>query len=94
MGLRFEWFQDADGTRVGGIGSPHGWELGPNIAANQIGWAGNFYELTAGFHWKPCENVILRPECRWDWYRGAADTSTNSLTPLVNGAISSLSAPT
>jgi len=73
MGLRFEWFRDQDGTRVGGIGDPRGWTLGPDRAANQIGWAGNFYELTAGVNWKPRENILLRPECRWDWYAGPVD---------------------
>jgi hypothetical protein len=73
MGLRFEWFRDGDGTRVGGIGSPHGWELGPNPALNEIGWVGDFYELTAGVHWSPRENILFRPEVRWDWYNGATD---------------------
>jgi hypothetical protein len=73
MGLRFEWFRDQDGTRVGGIGEPHGWALGPNFANNQIGWAGNFYELTAGVNWKPRERLIVRPELRWDWYSGNPD---------------------
>jgi hypothetical protein len=73
MGLRFEWFRDADGTRVGGIGSPHGWELGPNIPGNQIGWLGDFYELTAGVHWTPRKNITFRPEIRWDWYNGPGD---------------------
>jgi len=77
MGLRFEWFRDQDGTRVGGLGDPHGWELGPPLGhgtpVNQIGWAGNFYELTAGVNWRPRENILLRPECRWDWYGGPVD---------------------
>ena len=73
MGLRFEWFRDNDGARVGGIGDPHGWTLGPNFANNQIGWAGNFYELTAGVNWTPRERLIVRPEIRWDWYSGSPD---------------------
>jgi hypothetical protein len=73
MGLRFEWFRDQDGTRVGGIGEPHGWALGPDLANNQTGWAGNFYELTAGVNWKPRERLIVRPEVRWDWYNGSPD---------------------
>lgn len=73
FGLRFEWFRDADGTRVGGIGAPHGWDLGPNIEANEIGWAGDFYELTLGLNWQPCRWLRVRPECRWDWYNGPVD---------------------
>lgn len=52
-GLRFEWFQDRDGTRVD---------------PGQL--AGNFYELTAGLNWKPRENVVIRPELRYDWFGG------------------------
>jgi hypothetical protein len=73
LGLRFEWFRDDDGTRVGGIGAPKGWALGPDIAADQIGWAGNFYEISLGLNWKPRSNIVVRPECRWDWYRGPVD---------------------
>jgi hypothetical protein len=73
MGLRFEWFRDNDGARVGGIGDPHGWTLGPDFANNQVGWAGNFYELTAGVNWKPRERLVVRPEVRWDWYSGSPD---------------------
>ncbi len=75
LGLRVEWFRDDDGTRVGGIGAPHGWTGGPNIAGNQIGWAGNFFEITLGVNWKPCANLVVRPECRWDWYRGPVDAA-------------------
>jgi hypothetical protein len=77
LGLRFEWFRDAAGTRVGGIGAPHGWELGPNPSsgtplanAADSGWAGHFYQITAGLNWKPRSWIILRPELRWDWYAG------------------------
>ncbi|OHB68588.1 MAG: hypothetical protein A2V70_05870 [Planctomycetes bacterium RBG_13_63_9] len=73
LGLRLEWFRDDDGTRVGGIGAPNGWSLGPDIANNQIGWAGNFYAITCGINWKPTENIAVRPECRWDWYNGPVD---------------------
>jgi hypothetical protein len=73
VGFRVEWFRDDDGTRVGGIGAPHGWTLGPDIPNQRIGWAGSFYEMTLGVNWKPRPNLILRPECRWDWYEGPAD---------------------
>jgi len=70
VGMRGEWFRDADGTRVGGIGAPNGWNLGPDIDSDRIGWAGTFWEITIGANWSPYENVVVRPECRWDWYSG------------------------
>jgi len=77
LGVRVEWFSDDDGTRVGGIGVPHGWALGPNVGPdspyNQLGWAGDFFEVSLGLNWKPCPNIVARPECRWDWYRGPRD---------------------
>jgi len=73
LGLRIEWFRDDDGARVGGIGAPNGWTLGPDFIANQPGWAGDFWEITFGYNWKPCCNVRLRQEFRWDWYDGPVD---------------------
>jgi hypothetical protein len=29
---------------------------------------GDFYEITLGANWKPCPNLTVRPECRWDWF--------------------------
>ncbi|MBN2475799.1 MAG: porin [Pirellulales bacterium] len=79
LGARVEWFADDDGTRVGGIGAPHGWDLGPDVGpntqGNQIGWAGDFFAVSVGLNWKPCDNVKVRPECRWDWYRGPRDAA-------------------
>ncbi len=67
-GLRFEWLQDTDGTRVAGvgnwIGSDRGWTALP-------GFAGDFYDLTVGLNWRPHPNFVLRPELRWDWYGGS-----------------------
>ncbi len=74
-----EWFSDDDGTRVGGVGRPselglgRGWSEGPAVDQNLIGWAGDFYELTLGLNWRPHQNIIVRPECRWDWYSGPAN---------------------
>jgi len=75
FGARLEWFRDDDGARVGGLGSPHGWTLGPDQARNQQGFAGNFYEITLGLNWRPTEKIVVRPECRWDWYEGPTDAS-------------------
>lgn len=65
-GLRAEWFRDADGARVAGVGAlvpGHGWSAGP-------GFAGDFHEVSLGLNWRPNPNVLLRPELRWDWYDG------------------------
>jgi len=67
-GLRVEWLQDTDGTRVAGvgnwIGSNRGWTGKP-------GFAGDFYEVTLGLNYRPHANFVLRPELRWDWYDGS-----------------------
>jgi len=81
-GLRFEWFRDEDGTRVGGvgnwIGSTRGWTSLP-------GFAGDFYELTAGVNWRPCPNVTFRPEIRYDWYSGTTNLNAPGRMPYNAG---------
>ncbi|MHB0956634.1 MAG: outer membrane beta-barrel protein [Pirellulaceae bacterium] len=65
--LRVEWLRDDDGVRVAGPGNipgVHAW--------SGRGFAGNFYEITAGLSWRPHRNWVIRPECRWDWYDGLA----------------------
>jgi hypothetical protein len=59
LGLRYEWFSDDDGTRVGGLGYPNGIDLG-TVAAH-------WQELTVGLNYKFTRNVMFRSECRWDW---------------------------
>jgi hypothetical protein len=66
-GLRVEWLRDADGMRVVGVGN-----LGMNRGWKGLGYAGDFYEITAGLNWKAHPNVMFRPELRWDWYEGAS----------------------
>ena len=34
-------------------------------------FGGDYYECTLGLNWNPCNNVSVRPEVRYDWYRGA-----------------------
>ncbi len=60
-GLRFEWFRDEEGTRVG-LNRPSN----PNIPS----FVGNFWSLSAGVNWMPTNNLIIRPELRWDWFDG------------------------
>jgi len=63
-GMRLEWFRDDDGVRVGGIR--------PGQTIPSSGFAGNFYNLSAGLNWSPHANILLRPEIRYDWYDGLA----------------------
>jgi len=77
--VRFEWLRDDDGVIV----------HGPPAAAGIRGWpgsgyAGNFYELTCGLSWTPHPNLIVRPECRWDWYQGLANQAGD--LPYNDGA--------
>ena len=59
--LRFEWFRDEDGTRVG---------LNRPSNPNKPPFVGNFFSLTAGLNWTPSTNFTLRPEIRADWFDG------------------------
>jgi len=65
--VRAEWLRDQEGVRVAGPGNIPGVQ-----AWAGHGFAGNFYELTAGLNWRPQANVIFRPEIRYDWYDGGA----------------------
>jgi hypothetical protein len=60
-GMRFEWFRDEDGTRVG---------LNRPSNPNKVPYIGNFYSVTAGVNWLPTDNLIVRPEIRYDWFDG------------------------
>ncbi|MEZ6073952.1 MAG: outer membrane beta-barrel protein [Pirellulales bacterium] len=60
-GMRFEWFRDEEGTRVG-LNRPSN----PNVPP----LPGNFFSLSFGVNWSPTDNLILRPEMRADWYSG------------------------
>jgi hypothetical protein len=62
-GARFEWFQDTDGTRVG---------LNRPANPNKPPLPGNFFSLTVGPNYLPTENLLIRPELRWDFYNGEA----------------------
>lgn len=74
-GARFEWFNDVDGTRVG---------LNRPSNPNKPPLPGNFFSLTVGPNWLPTQNLMLRPELRWDFYDGDTKpfndgTKTNQL---------------
>jgi hypothetical protein len=81
VGTRVEWFRDQDGTRVAGIGNLNdGW-------TGKAGFAGTFSELTTGLNWRPCANLVVRPELRWDWYGGT--TNVDGQLPFGDGLHSS-----
>ena len=52
-GLRFEWFRDEEGTRVG---------LNRPSNPNKPPFSDNFYSISLGLNWAPTENFVLRPE--------------------------------
>lgn len=66
-GVRYEWVQDNEGSRVAGIGNvlqtDRGWSGAP-------GFAGNFSDVTIGLNYRPNANWVIRPELRGDFYNG------------------------
>ena len=54
-GMRFGWVRDNGGYFDDGLGP----------------YLGDFYEVTLGLNWNPWENVSIRPEVRYDWFKGA-----------------------
>ncbi|MGO8690151.1 MAG: outer membrane beta-barrel protein [Thermoguttaceae bacterium] len=66
-GTRIEWFRDDDGDRVAGVGNVNlGWDGAP-------GFVGTFTEWTTGINYRPCPNLVIRPEIRCDWYSGSVN---------------------
>ncbi len=64
VGTRVEWFRDQSGTRVG---------LTQPSNPNKAPLPGNYVSWTVGVNWTPLNNVLIRPEIRWDSYRGPAN---------------------
>ena len=71
-GIRYEWFRDQDGYRVGGFlgDTPTGSTRG--LSTSRSNYAGSFYEITAGANWKYSANTMLRPYVRFDWFSGTS----------------------
>jgi len=64
-----EWFRDDDGFRVFTLmpsvfGAPNG------RSAPLAGYAGDFYQITAGPTFTISPNFLIRPQLRYDWYNG------------------------
>lgn len=86
-GLRAEWFRDQNGFRVI---SPA--RVGAAVNGNGVSYAGStsslapagigasYYELTAGFNWKPKPWLNLRPQFRYDF----VDSSNSTFAPFAN----------
>ena len=74
FGIRYEWFDDDDGTVVQQVGPP---TAGPIPA--------HYSELAVGLNWKPCQskNLLVRTEIREDW---AADSAPVGARPFDAGA--------
>lgn len=72
FGGRFEWFRDEDGVRVPPFPTP----------LPLLGNAGNYYEATVGFNYRPHANFVVRPEIRWDWFDGVTPVGVH---PFNNG---------
>ena len=62
-GFRLEWFSDVNGYRV----STGGFRDGA-LTGNGNGFAGNFWEATWGLNYLVGNNLVIRPELRYDWY--------------------------
>jgi putative OmpL-like beta-barrel porin-2 len=75
-GLRYEWFRDEEGFRVGGfLGSTHQpYPAGSlrGLALERSGYPGSFYEVTFGANYKYSANTMIRPYVRFDWFSGTS----------------------
>lgn len=60
LGVRAEWLRDCDGELVHGLGLDN--------VAGPGGFAGDFFEVSAGLNWRPIPRLVVRPELRWDWF--------------------------
>ena len=65
VGIRYEVFDDSEGSRVGGIGSR---EDGSSIVP--FGFKGEFTGIAYGVNWTPTANVTVRSEVRRDSFDG------------------------
>jgi hypothetical protein len=73
-GIRYEWFRDQDGFRVGGFlgdvpGQPG---VTRGLSDNRSNYAGSFYEITLGANYKFSANTMIRPYARFDWFSGTS----------------------
>jgi hypothetical protein len=62
LGMRFEWFRDEEGTRVG-LNRPSNPNIPPLV--------GSFYSFSFGANYSPTDYLVFRPELRADWFDGS-----------------------
>ncbi len=91
-GIRYEWFRDEEGYRVGGFLGTASVTNDPaaplrGLSGARTGYVGNFFEITMGANYKYTANTMFRPYVRFDWYSGGTATATNptNLRPFDNG---------
>ncbi|CAB1276805.1 porin [Candidatus Nitrosacidococcus tergens] len=77
IGMRFEWFRDANGVRV---------------FSNGLSAPADYFESTVGVNWKVTEWITFRPEVRTDWMYSntgykAFDDNTRSSRVIVAGEV-------
>jgi hypothetical protein len=72
FGLRYEWFADNNGTRVRGLGNPHGIDFQPDPLFGAC-----WNDVSIGVNYKPHRNVVLRCETRWDWVDPIGTSNVN-----------------
>ncbi len=58
-GLRYFLFDDDDGVRVQGQGTPRGIPL--------LAQPRRYQAVSLGAYYKPDDKLLVRSECRWDW---------------------------
>lgn len=83
-GANFEWFRDEDGFRVGGFLPLPGVPNSRGLPTTRSGYAGNFYQITVGPQWTPTQNLLIRPNLRFDWYSGEV-LNAGGLLPYDDG---------
>ena len=90
IGMRAEWFDDANGFRVGSPGrisaatnytsngTPVSYASSNQLATSA---AANYYQVTLGANWKPVTWLNLRPNIRYDHVSGSNPTG-GAYTPF------------
>lgn len=83
-GFNIEWFRDLDGFRVGNLTAPtaNGSTRSAPLAG---GWTGNFYQITTGPKIQLTDNLMIRPNARWDWYSGPRSINDGVSLPYQDG---------
>jgi len=81
-GFNFEWFRDLDGFRIATLAAP---TAGGSSRSAPLdgGWTGNFYQITTGPKIQVTDNLMIRPNARWDWYSGPRGNT--GLLPFDDG---------